>query len=92
MNYYPADDGWTNMWTSYSHDKTVSDFQAIASLGANTVRIIVAPAAMGYPTVTSTRLAEFRDMLAVASAQGLSVQLTLFDMWHNYTDITGSQQ
>lgn len=92
MNYYPADDGWTNMWTSYSHDKTVSDFQAIASLGANTVRIIVAPAAMGYPTVTSTRLAEFRDMLAVASALGLSVQLTLFDMWHNYTDITGSQQ
>jgi hypothetical protein len=92
VNYYPADDGWTNMWTSYSHDKTVTDFQAIASLGANTVRIIVAPAAMGYPTVTSTRLAEFRDMLAVARAQGLSIQLTLFDMWHNYTDITGSQQ
>src|SRR4051794_14156053 len=59
MNYYPADAGWTLMWSSYSHDRTVSDFQAIASLGANTVRIIVQPNAIGYPTPTTAMLANF---------------------------------
>lgn len=91
MNYYPADDGWTLMWTNYSHTKTVSDFQAIASLGANTVRIIVQPQAVGYPTVTATGLTNFRDMLAVAQSTGLSVQLTFFDWWSSYTDVTGSE-
>jgi len=92
MNYYPADAGWTLMWTSYSHSRTAADFASIASLGANTVRVIVQPNTLGYPTVTSTMLANFRDVLATARASGLSVQLTLFDWWSSYTDLTGSQQ
>jgi len=92
MNYYPADAGWTLMWSSYSHTRTAADFQAIAALGANTVRIIVQPNTIGYPTPSSTMMANFNDMLSTASAQGLSVQLTLFDWWSSYTDIAGSQQ
>ena len=92
MNYYPADAGWTLMWSAYSHARTAADFQAIASLGANTVRIIVQPNTIGYPNPTSTMLANFRDVLATAQAQGLSVQLTLFDWWSSYADITGSEQ
>jgi hypothetical protein len=91
MNYFPANAGWSNMWTDYSHDRTIADFRAISSLGANTVRIIVPPAAMGYPEVSPDRLAEFQDALAAAQQAGLQVQLTLFDMWHNYGDIAGSQ-
>src|SRR5579884_2698566 len=92
MNYYPSDDGWTLMWTDYSHATTVSDFQALASLGANTVRVIVQPSAVGYPSVTTTMRAEFDDMLGVAAATGLQVQLSLFDQWGNYSDISGSEQ
>jgi hypothetical protein len=91
MNYYPADAGWTLMWTAYSHARTATDFAAIASLGANTVRIIVQPSAVGYPTVSPAMLANFQDMLATAQANGLSVQLTLFDWWSSYTDIAGSE-
>jgi Cellulase (glycosyl hydrolase family 5) len=92
MNYYPADAGWTEMWSNYSHTRTASDFQAIRALGANTVRIIVQPSAVGYPTVTSTGLAEFRDVLATAREAGLGVQLTLFDWWSSYGDVAGSEQ
>ena len=91
MNYYPADAGWTLMWSTYSHARTAADFASIASLGANTVRIIVQPNTLGYPTVSPTMLATFRDVLATAQATGLSVQLTLFDWWSNYADVAGSE-
>jgi hypothetical protein len=91
MNYYPADAGWTLMWTHYSHARTVADLQAIASLGANAVRVIVQPSALGYPTPDSTMLANFRDLLATARSARLGVQLTLFDWWNSYGDVAGSE-
>jgi hypothetical protein len=91
MNYYPADNGWTLMWTHYSHARTVSDFKAIAALNANTVRIIVQPDIFGYPRVSPVMKSRFDDVLAVARAQRLSVQLTLFDLWGNYDQIKASE-
>jgi hypothetical protein len=92
MNYYPADAGWASMWTRYDHTRTTTDFARIASLGANTVRVIVPPAATGFPATTAKARADLRDVLAVARARGLRVQLTLFDWWHDYTDVAGSRQ
>ncbi|MDQ1747668.1 MAG: hypothetical protein QOD07_1931 [Frankiaceae bacterium] len=91
VNYYPAANGWTLMWTHYSHAQTAADMQAIASLGGNAVRVIVQPSAVGYPTVSAAMLANFRDLLATARAAGLSVQLTLFDWWSSYADVAGSE-
>ncbi len=91
MNYYPADAGWTLMWTHYSHARSAADFQAIASLGANAVRVIVQPSALGYPTVDPTMLANFRDLLSTARSARLGVQLTLFDWWSSYADVAGSE-
>lgn len=90
MNYYPADAAWSQMWSDYSHARIAADFAAIASLHANAVRIIVQPQAVGYPVVRPLMLARFRDMLSTARAQGLSVQLTLFDWWAGYGDVAGS--
>lgn len=92
MNYYPSNAGWMDQWTDYSHSTTVSDFAAIKSLDANAVRIIVQPSAVGYPVVAPSMQAAFDDMINVASSDGLSVQLTLFDMWDNYSDVAGSEQ
>ena len=92
MNYYPADAGWSLMWRTYSHARTSRDFAAIRSLGANAVRIIVQPGAVGYPIVRRDMLSRFHDMLSTARAHGLGVQLTLFDWWNGYADITGSKQ
>ena len=90
VNYYPSTAAWTRMWTSYSHSRTAGDFHAIASLGANTVRIIVQPQAVGYPTVSPTMLSRFHDVMSLARRSGLSVQLTLFDWFGRYDDVTGS--
>lgn len=92
MNYYPADAGWSLMWRSYSHTRTSRDFAAIRTLGANAVRVIVQPSAVGYPVVQPRMLARFHDMLATARARGLSVQLTLFDWWGGYGDLAGSRR
>ena len=92
MNYYPADAGWTLMWTNYSHQRTVDDFAAMSSLGANTVRIIVQPSAVGYPTVSAQGASALADIVSVARSDNLGLQLTLFDWWSSYTDLTGSKQ
>lgn len=91
MNYYPATDAWTYMWSRYDHERTVKDFADIAGLGANTVRIIVHPDTVGYPTLSPAGSAAFKDVLAAAAARHLSVQLTLFDWWDRYDDVAGSR-
>ncbi|GGM00598.1 cellulase family glycosylhydrolase [Nakamurella endophytica] len=91
LNYYPADDPWTGMWTNYSHARTDTDFADIASLGANAVRVIVQPGAVGWPTVGAAGAAALADMVDTAAAHGLYVQLTLFDLWSAYSDITRSR-
>lgn len=92
VNYFPSNAGWTDMWANYSRSTTVSDFAAIKALDANTVRIIVQPDAVGYPIVNPVDRAELDDMIRVATGDGLSVQLTLFDMWHAYSQISNSMR
>ncbi len=92
MNYYPAERGWDQMWTHYDHATTDHDFGQIASLNANTVRIIVQANTVGYPTVGSSYAATLKDMIATAAAHDLHVQLTLFDWWSDYADIAGSER
>lgn len=92
ISYYPADAAWTRMWTSYSHRRTVTDLGALRALGANTVRIIVQPSAFGYPAVRTPMRSHLLDVLDVADRYDLSVQLTLFDWWHTYSDVGGSRR
>jgi endo-1,4-beta-mannosidase len=78
------------MWTRYSHSRTDADFAAIASLGANTVRVIVQPKAVGWPVVTATGASAVKDVIDTAARHGLGVELTLFDLWYSWSDINGS--
>ena len=91
VNYYPAANGWTLMWTNWQPAVINSDFAKIRNLGANTVRVIVFPSVFGWPTTSSTMAARFADMLAMAAANGLGVQLTLFDWWGGYSEISQSR-
>ncbi|WP_111765408.1 cellulase family glycosylhydrolase [Nakamurella deserti] len=91
VNYYPADAPWTSMWTSYSAARTDADFAAIASLNATTVRIIVQPAGVGWPTVTPAGAAALRDTVDIAAAHGLTVELTLFDLWYSWSELAASK-
>jgi hypothetical protein len=94
MNYYPSAHSWANMWTDWTSDELASidnDFERIASLHANTVRIIVNVEAFGYPTPSSLMLHRLGRVVDLACKHGLQVQLTLFDWLSGYSDISGSK-
>ena len=92
VNYYPRTHGWTSMWTDWQPGQMNADFAQIHSLGANAVRISTFPSVMGFPTVSAVMAQRLRQMLSLASANHLSVQLTLFDWFGNWAQITRSQQ
>jgi hypothetical protein len=91
MNYYPMVNNWSLMWSSWDPATINSDFALIASLHANVVRVIVQSSTVGYPDPTSTMLNEISQMIQMADNNGLKVQLTLFDYFSSYTDISGSK-
>jgi endo-1,4-beta-mannosidase len=92
ISYYPSQNPWNGMWYQWYPGVIWADMAKIASLGANTVRVFVQPATFGYPVPTSTYISRLGQLVAMAAAHGLKVHLNLFDLWHSYTDLTGSQQ
>jgi hypothetical protein len=91
MNYMPVADGWSAMWTNWDSSTIAANYAQIAALGANTVRIIVPPFTMGYPTPTDLMASHLAQAISLAAAAGLHVQLTLFDQFGNYDQIVQSE-
>jgi hypothetical protein len=91
MNYYPSADSWTNMWTDWNENVLESDFARIHELGGNAVRIIVFPYTFGWPAISPLMAARFAAILRIAAHNKLAVQVTLFDWWGQYHDITQSR-
>ncbi len=91
VSYYPSDAGWTEMWTNWQPDLLAANFTQIAALGANTVREIIQPSAIGYPQPDPAYLARVEQFVDLAAASGLHVQLTLFDWWSAYGDVAGAE-
>jgi hypothetical protein len=91
INYFPSNDGWQYMWTQWKPAQIDADFAIMASMGANAVRITVFPAVTGFPVpspLMQSRLAQIVDM---ARENGLKVQLSLFDQFTDFSDISGSE-
>ncbi|MGH2878672.1 MAG: hypothetical protein ACRDK4_03575 [Solirubrobacteraceae bacterium] len=92
INYYPAGGGWTYMWTKFDPSAIGADFGRMHAIGANTVRIFVQPTAFGYPVVNPTMAAHLSKVIGLATQNSLRVHLTLFDLWSQFGDVTGSKQ
>jgi len=92
VNYFPAADGWTYMWSYFDPAAIDHDFARIRALGANTVRIFIQPSVFGFPTVLPVMAKRLSEVIALAAKHSLQVHLTLFGLWSNYTDIDGSKQ
>jgi endo-1,4-beta-mannosidase len=91
ISYYPARNPWGGMWAHWNPSVIDTDLAKAAALGANTVRVFVQPAAFGYPAPQQTDISRLRQLLSIAAAHSLKVQLTLFDLWNDYADIRGSR-
>jgi hypothetical protein len=90
INYYPADAGWTSMWTSWNRTKIDADLAKASSMGADCVRIVVFPDTFGFPTPRSPYTDRLRDFITMAAAHKMTAKITLFDWWDRYSDTTGS--
>jgi hypothetical protein len=92
ISYFPALGGWTLMWTHFDAGAIDRDLSRIAWLRANTVRVIVPARVFGYPDPEAVMLARLEEVIGLAARHGLRVELTLFDWWHDYSDIAGSRR
>lgn len=92
INYYPANGGWTYMWTRFHAAEVNRDFARMHALGANTVRIIVQADVFGFPTVKPRMAQRLKTVFALAGKHHLRVHLTLFDWWRDYGDMAGSKR
>jgi hypothetical protein len=92
VDYQPHEHGWTSMWTDWRPTEFAADLQKIKTLGANAIRLCVYPAVTGWPTPQGSGLTHFEDALKIANAQGMQVQLTLFDWWTPYSNVASSKK
>jgi hypothetical protein len=79
------------MWEPWRPARLAGDLHRLRSLNANTVRIVVSPPFFGYPEPESTYVERLGELVSIAAAEGLHVQLTLFDWWGEYRDVVGSK-
>jgi hypothetical protein len=91
INYYPSANAWDYMWTNWNSRQFNRDMATLAAMHANSIRIIVRTNTFGYPTPSQTMLNELSTAISDAYNNGLTVDLSLFDGWSNYTDISGSE-
>ncbi len=89
-NYFPADNGWQYMWSQWDPGQLNADFATIAALGAGAVRITVFPEVTGFPVPSALMRNRLVTMVALAADHGLKVQLSLFDQFTAFADISGS--
>jgi hypothetical protein len=92
VNYYPAADAWTYMWSRFHPTAIDRDFARIHALGANTVRIFIQPVVFGFPAVRPVMAHRLSEVLGLAAKHSLRLHLTLFDLWSRFTDIGGSKK
>lgn len=90
LNYYPSDAAWSSMWERWDIGTIQRDIRTMAALHANAVRLIVQTTTFGYPNPNPQMLERLAATVEAARTGGLRVQLTLFDWWSAYTDLTGS--
>lgn len=88
--YFPTHAGWTYMWEHWDPRPINTDFARIAALGANTVRVNLPPAAIGYPHPSAVMMQHLAAIASLAAAHKLRLDLELFEWFTTYADITGS--
>jgi hypothetical protein len=92
VNYYPAAETHTYMWSRFKATAIDRDFARLRALGANTVRIFVQPDVFGFPNVHPVMADRLSRVIRLAAKHSLRVHLTLFDWWSQFSDIGGSKE
>lgn len=85
INYYPQDTPWHMFGDSFSKDIIKKDFNIIREAGLNTIRLFVQYEDFGKADVNPVKLKRLKHTLDLAEEADLSVMVTLFDFYGNYS-------
>lgn len=91
VNYLPSV-ACQQMWPQFDAKIADHDLGLIAGLGANNVRVFLQPGYFGYPgTPTVAQKQKLSTFVGLAGEHGLTVHMTLFDLWRDVTNINASR-
>ncbi len=83
LNYYPSKTPWRDFWSELDADITATDFDRVASLGGNAVRVFLTRADF-LGSDYADALDNLETLLSVAQEKGIKVVPTLFDLKQDY--------
>ena len=88
LNYYPGETPWTRFWPALDAGTIAADFDRIAGLGANAVRVFLQRETFLDTRTAPQALDDLAVLLALADEAGLAVVPTLFDLRGGYAGAT----
>ncbi len=84
MNYYPQESPWDTFDDRFNASVLAEDFQIIANLNMNSIRVFVQYEDFGKANVSEEKLLKLVSLLDEADKAGLKVIITLFDFYGDY--------
>ncbi|RZV99364.1 MAG: hypothetical protein EX266_15185 [Rhodobacteraceae bacterium] len=84
INYYPAETPWRDFWPEFDAEGVARDFDRIAGLNGNSVRVFLTRDAFLEESADAS-LERLARLLAIAEEKSLRVVPTLFDLKQDYS-------
>ncbi|PKH67025.1 glycosyl hydrolase family 5 [Flavobacterium sp. ALD4] len=85
INYYPKNSAWDTFGPLFNLDTISKDFDIINKAKLNSIRIFIQYDDFGKADVKQEKLDKLKKMLDLAESKNLSVIVTLFDFYSDYT-------
>ena len=85
INYYPKNSAWDTFGILFNADTIAKDFDIIRGAKLNSIRVFIQYDDFGKAKVRADKLAKLKKLLDLAEAKNLSVIVTLFDFYSDYT-------
>jgi len=85
INYYPKNSAWNMYGELFNLDTIAADFDIISKAKLNTIRIFIPYETFGKALVSSEKVEKLKQILNLAKTKNLSVIVTLFDFYGDYS-------
>lgn len=85
INYYPKNSAWDTFGANFNLDTIAKDFDIIARAKLNTIRIFIQYEDFGKANIPLQKIKKLKLLLDLAQTKKLSVIVTLFDFYGDYS-------
>jgi hypothetical protein len=85
INYYPKNSAWDMYGEKYDAKIINNDLEIIKKANLNTIRVFIPYEDFGKAEVSLEKLKKLKEVIALANQKNLSVIVTLFDFYGDYS-------